>query len=238
MSQPNTIFDQLSKPFPEDEVKWRAQSLTKDGKKAMALCYVDARAVQDRLDGVLGMENWQRDHKPCGDGKLACGVGIKIDNEWIWKWDGAGDTQVEADKGAFSDSFKRACVNFGIARYLYDREVMWVSCESYEQNGKMKFKKFTAEGLRMLHGEVPERQLDPDVKPTQQPKKHQQRWHDKEAEVRPKLDKIEPGMRQTVYASWLKRSQITEKNDATYAQLVDLHNAIDVAISEQSRKES
>jgi hypothetical protein len=51
---------------------------------------------------------------------------LRIGNEWIWKADGAGPSDMEADKGALSDAFKRAAVRFGIGRYLYDIKAPWV----------------------------------------------------------------------------------------------------------------
>ena len=53
-------------------------------------------------------------------------LGLKFDNEWIWRSDGAGDTNFEADKGALSDSLKRAGVSWGIGRYLYDLKNTYV----------------------------------------------------------------------------------------------------------------
>jgi hypothetical protein len=109
---PIKMLDLLHGPTPPDEVKER------QGPGGRTLSYVDARYVMERLD-QLGPENWQRDQRAVGD-RVACGVGINIEGlGWVWKWDGAGDTDIEGDKGAFSDSFKRAAVNWGIARDLY-----------------------------------------------------------------------------------------------------------------------
>ncbi|MCC6311387.1 MAG: hypothetical protein IT345_10775 [Trueperaceae bacterium] len=87
----------------------------------MMLDYVDARYVMRVLDETVGQENWQRYHMIGDNGRIACGIGIRVNGEWVWKWDGAGETDIEAEKGAFSDSFKRAGVQWGIARDLYDR---------------------------------------------------------------------------------------------------------------------
>lgn len=112
----------LTRPFDQLEVKWRL------GGRSMALAYIDARVVMDRLDDVCGPENWQTSHI-CADGKTICRIGIKIGDEWIWKSDGAGDTKIEADKGAVSDSIKRAAVNWGIGRYLYQVRAVNVKTE-------------------------------------------------------------------------------------------------------------
>jgi hypothetical protein len=132
----------LFEEFPKPQVSWRAQTVTKDGTKALALAYVDARDVMDRLDEVCGIDGWQCKYSHA-NGKTICDVGIKCGDEWIWKADGAGDTDVEADKGAISDAFKRAAVKWGVARYLYDLGQTWVPCSSIEFNGKKKFKEFT-----------------------------------------------------------------------------------------------
>lgn len=121
----NDIFKRLAAPFPPDKVSWRVGSTSADKKRGLALAYIDARDVQDRLDEVCGAENWQCRY-PHANGKTVCEIGIRINGEWIWKADGAGDTDFEAEKGALSDAFKRAAVRWGIGRYLYDVEAPWV----------------------------------------------------------------------------------------------------------------
>ena len=103
----------------------------------MALAYIDARDVQDRLDAVCGVDGWQCRDVPMHDKKTVCEVGVRIGNEWIWKADGAGDSDVEAEKGALSDAFKRAAVRWGIGRYLYDLESPWVALEPAGQSYKI-----------------------------------------------------------------------------------------------------
>ena len=132
----------LFAPFPLDVISWRAQSLTKDGKKAMALAYIDARDVMRRLDDVCGVSGWQCKYSHA-NGKTICDIGIKCGEEWIWKADGAGDTDIEAEKGAISDAFKRAAVKWGVGRYLYDMPAPWVPCESYESGGKLRWSRWT-----------------------------------------------------------------------------------------------
>lgn len=122
------VFTQLSAPFPADRVSWRVGSTTADKTRGMALAYIDARDVMDRLDAVCGPGAWQCRY-PHANGKTVCEVGIKVGDEWIWKSDGAGDTDYEAEKGALSDAFKRAAVRWGIGRYLYDLDSPWVEVE-------------------------------------------------------------------------------------------------------------
>jgi hypothetical protein len=106
----------------------------------MALAYLDARDVQDRLDLVCGPENWQCEYSETVKGRVICRIGIRVNDEWVWKADGAGDTAVEGEKGGISDAFKRAAVPWGIGRYLYRLSAPWVPCETYERNGKAVWK--------------------------------------------------------------------------------------------------
>lgn len=134
----------LAAVFPKEDVHWRAQTVTRDGKKALALAYIDARDVMERLDTVCGVNGWQSKHYDAGAGRLGCHIGVLVESEWIWKSDGAGATDVEADKGAFSDALKRAAVSWGVGRYLYGLGNTYVPCEADElPNGKWRFIRFT-----------------------------------------------------------------------------------------------
>lgn len=141
---------QLTKPFQPHEIDWRVGSTTKDKTKGMALAYMDARAVMDRLDAVCSPQGWQ-DRYPHVGGKTCCDIGIwfpphnDYPGGWVWKSDGAGDTDYEGDKGAFSDAFKRAAFRWGIGRYLYSIKTPWVPIE---QRGKSFV--ITDEGLTTL----------------------------------------------------------------------------------------
>lgn len=151
------IIEKLSAPFPPSAIRWRVGSTNakklgvpaNQATKGIPLAYIDARDAMERLDSVVGAENWQRRY-PWSDGhRLCCEVGIRINDEWIWKSDGGGDTQVEAEKGAFSDAFKRACVNWGIARYLYDMPNVWIDLDK----GRIGDPKSLTERLATWQGE-------------------------------------------------------------------------------------
>lgn len=118
----------LKAPFAPDRISWRVGSTTADKTKGMALGYIDARDVMERLDEICGPGGWQCSY-PHANGKTVCAISIKVDDEWVSKADGAGDTDFEAEKGALSDAFKRAAVRWGIGRYLYDVPAMWVAIE-------------------------------------------------------------------------------------------------------------
>lgn len=142
---------ELAAPFAPEAVHWRAQTVTERGGKhsALALAYLDARDVQDRLDGVCGPENWQDAYQETPKGRIICALSIRIGDDWITKSDGAGDTDVEGEKGALSDAMKRAAVKWGIGRYLYSMPSVWVPCE-LNQHGK--FKKFTDDPWKHVRG--------------------------------------------------------------------------------------
>lgn len=138
----SNLLEQLSAPFPQDAISWRAQNVTKDGTKALALAYIDARDVMNRLDEVVGAERWQCRYTFAGAITI-CEIGIKVGDEWVWKSNGAGNTDVEAEKGAASDAFKRAAVLWGVGRYLYALESVWVPCDSYQRgDGKFAWSKW------------------------------------------------------------------------------------------------
>ncbi len=120
-------LSELKKPFSLDSIHWRIGSTNKEKTSGIALAYLDARDVMERLDDVFGMEGWQCRY-PHANSKTCCEIGAWLgeDHGWIWKANGAGDTNFEAEKGAFSDSFKRAAVLWGIGRYLYDMPSIWV----------------------------------------------------------------------------------------------------------------
>ncbi len=125
--------ERLSAPF--DDVRWRIgrvlykpkgyQPTKGETGRALALAYVTATQVMDRLDDVLGPGNWARHHevvfKPTdGTSYFLCNVSVNWPSEdHTAKADMAGETDVEGEKGGASDAFKRACVNYGVARYLY-----------------------------------------------------------------------------------------------------------------------
>lgn len=115
------ILTKLSAPFPATSINWRVGATSGDKSKGIALAYLDARDVMERLDSVCG-GLWQDIYPFQG----CCQIGIKIEDEWVWRSNGAGETQVEAEKGQYSDAFKRAAVLWGIGRYLYDLPNTWV----------------------------------------------------------------------------------------------------------------
>jgi hypothetical protein len=128
-----TLQQKLECPFPPSAVSWRIGQKSKDKTKAKLLAYIDARDVMERLDKACGFGNWQCRYTLADNGLLICEIGLRIDGEWLWRANGAGDTQVEAEKGKCSDAFKRAAVVWGIGRYLYGMPSPYVAID---QHGK------------------------------------------------------------------------------------------------------
>ena len=115
----------LKEPFPPNEIEWRIQSQgMKDNKPwVMVLAYVQARAIQERLDEIFGFDGWQDEYRSESN-NIICRLSVKAHDSWIYKENGASETQVEAFKGGISGAFKRvAASGYGIGRYLYHLEV-------------------------------------------------------------------------------------------------------------------
>lgn len=123
----------LAEPFPPSDIEWRiGRAGVKDDKPwATCLAYLTSRAIMDRLDQVVGPASWRNEYKalPVGnsDTTVLCGISIKVGEEWVTKWDGAGSLEAnaglsggDAAKGTLSNATKRAAVQWGIGRYLYD----------------------------------------------------------------------------------------------------------------------
>ena len=124
----------LTAPFKASDVEWRiARSGIKDGKPwGMCLAYITNRAIMDRLDEVVGPGAWRNEYQRWGDKGVLCGLsirggfeGLDVVHSWVTKWDGAEETDIESVKGGLSAAMKRAAVQWGIGRYLYDLEEGW-----------------------------------------------------------------------------------------------------------------
>ena len=128
----------LSAPFPVsgvNAIEWKPQSVLNN--RALAIAYIDARAVMKRLDDVLGVDGWEDSYEVLADGCVVCTLKCLLDVRWVTKQDvgGESDQKDEADrrKASFSDAFKRAAVKFGVGRYLYSLPVQWVPYDVHKR---------------------------------------------------------------------------------------------------------
>lgn len=122
-----------------DEIDVRVSEVKEWG--LTLLLYKDARCDMNILDETVGASNWQRKHETI-DGVLYCSVGVyDIQRGWVWKQDAGTAGNFEVEKSKASDSFKRACTNWGIGRELYTAPRMVVKPEAANikrnNNGKL-----------------------------------------------------------------------------------------------------
>ena len=124
------VMKKLQAPFKPDEIEWRVGSTNSDKTKGLALAYITNRAIQNRLDETFGVFGWKNEfHEWKGQSQI-CGISIKDDEgEWITKWDGADNSNMEGTKGGLSDAMKRAAYQWGIGRYLYNLPSVWMPLE-------------------------------------------------------------------------------------------------------------
>lgn len=115
----------LIRPLRADEIECRTGSISEKGLSL--LLYKDARVDQRILDETFGIFGWKRSHQ-CIDGNLYCTVEVrdKESGEWIAKQDVGTMGYAEKEKSQASDSFKRACFNWGIGRELYSAPFIWI----------------------------------------------------------------------------------------------------------------
>lgn len=117
-------INRLDDLFPPQDIEWRVgQCGTKKDGQVWCKClpYITNRAIRSRLDSVCGKFGWKNEFREWQNGAQLCGLSIynKDKNEWITKWDGAEQTNIESIKGGLSDAMKRAGYQLGIGDYLY-----------------------------------------------------------------------------------------------------------------------
>lgn len=123
------IRNRLAAYFYADEVEWKIQSTSKDKTRGMMVAYIQSRAIMNRLDSVMGINGWRDEYAAGPGGGVVCGLSLRFGGDWITKWDGADNTNIEAVKGGLTDAFKRAAVKWGIGRYLYSLPGYWVDLD-------------------------------------------------------------------------------------------------------------
>lgn len=129
----------FAKPFYPSEIEWRIGATNTNKTSGIALPYITNRAIMNRLDEVCGIFGWKNEFIVNDKSKI-CGISIKVGDEWLTKYDGADDTNIEATKGGVSNAMKRAAVQWGIGRYLYKLPTFWVAIEQQGKSYKIKGK--------------------------------------------------------------------------------------------------
>ena len=130
---------QLTVPLSVNEIDFRVQSINKGGY-ATILAYKDARVDMTRLDDVCGHLNWKREHTR-DNANCIVSIWDEDKKQWVSKEDTGTESFTEKEKGLASDSFKRACFNWGIGRELYDYPIIRLKLNEDEftiENGKVK----------------------------------------------------------------------------------------------------
>ena len=114
-----------------EDIECRIGQMSKDNTKASLLLYQDARCGMKYLDQVIGANKWQKKYYEVR-GLVLCSLGIYDDEmqQWLWKDDTGTAGSIEEEKSIISDSFKRCCVCWGLARELYTAPDIWVKIES------------------------------------------------------------------------------------------------------------
>lgn len=131
----------LSKKFPEEDIEWRIQQFG-NNSWALVVPYITNRAIMQRLDDAVGPGNWKNEFiaSPCNTG-YQCGISIKIDNEWVTRWDGSevvGSNTIDKVKSTMSSAMKRTGVQWGIGRYLYQFDVGFADVQPCDHRRNVK----------------------------------------------------------------------------------------------------
>lgn len=134
-------WDLLRRPFHPADVDFRPGATTKDKVKAIGLAYVDKRVYEDRLDEVVGPENWAVEYRHLGDTGIICRLTISgIVREDVGEF---AKDDVSSFPTAVAQAFKRACSSFGLGRYLYSLPQVWAEYDADRRN-------FTQNGMQQL----------------------------------------------------------------------------------------
>ena len=214
------LLENLRKPIP---AHWRVQSFSKKKPVATVMAYIEARDAMDTLD-AYAVYGWHREHYVV-DSKVYCKVGIVMpDNTIMWRSDCGVESNTDGEKGQSSDSFKRACVNFGIGRFLYDLPVQYVTASEVktasnyphciDENGKQIWDLNTYINNKLSNGKAPAK---PEAQKDSRPDMTEAQY--KKAMAR--ITNGEPG----VYASCDKAFKI---NDIFRANMIDAEKGVAV----------
>jgi len=119
-----------------NQIEVRISTISEKG--CSLLLYKDARCDMNILDDIVGAYNWKREHSR-ENANCIVSIWDETKKDWISKEDTGTESYTEKEKGLASDSFKRACFNWGIGRELYTAPFIWINAnkiEMFEKNGK------------------------------------------------------------------------------------------------------
>lgn len=136
-----------------DEIDCRISQVKKDGSGLSLLLYKDARCDQNILDETVTPMHWKREHTR---ENRNCIVSIWSDElkQWISKEDTGTESNTEREKGLASDSFKRACFNWGIGRELYTAPFIWIKRGDFTFKEGKCYDRFTVKGIGYTNGVI------------------------------------------------------------------------------------
>ena len=125
----------MSKPI---EHQWRVQSFSKSKPSATVMAYIDQRDLMEVLDKYC-IYGWQKKYEEVA-GNLFCSIGIIMpDGSIHWRSDCGVESNQDAEKGRASDAAKRAGVNWGIGRFLYDMKIQYVKTNAKKESGNYPY---------------------------------------------------------------------------------------------------
>jgi len=122
-------LEKLTAKINPHEIQWRIQS-AKNGKTTV-VPYLTNRCVMERFDEEFGAMHWKNEFVEWRGKGVKCGISARNEQsgEWVTKYDGADETNIESTKGGFSDSMKRAAVQWGLGRDLYEYPMIQIEGE-------------------------------------------------------------------------------------------------------------
>lgn len=220
----------LAECFPADDIEWRVgmSKLDINDPWVVVLAYITNRAIMDRLDTVCGPANWRNEYQktpndPSGN-SCVCGISIRINGEWVTKWDGADNSKTEPIKGGLSDAMKRAAVQWGIGRYLYDLKTNYANVSTQKvQGGRRLYDKQNSKTVYWTPPALPAWALPgntPEPKTTATPK-----TNGKQPESREELlGKLEATLRKMAIDDTDRDAlvcYVLQKSGGTYQQVIE-----------------
>lgn len=148
-------MEALFRKLTANDVEARVQSADENG--FVLLIYKNARVDQNILDETFTPFGWQNKYEEV-KGNMYCSIGIKHDDEWIWKSNCGTESYTEKEKGEASDAFKRAGFNWGIGRELYTAPKTKIKGHTIERNGRYVPEYYSFDVVRLeVSDELPRR---------------------------------------------------------------------------------